>query len=115
MSAPRPITDSPWFWAYLFTTAALVAVALIGPKYSARQSQIESQYQGRQGGSRDQSNATATAPLSTTERTLITLQPLFLLLAAITMIAWIVCWRSRATNQHRKTDFRPSTSDLPFS
>src|SRR5438270_436057 len=27
-SAPRPISDSPWFWAYLFSTSALIALTL---------------------------------------------------------------------------------------
>jgi hypothetical protein len=104
MSAPRPITDSPWFWAYLFTTAALIALALIGPKYSARQSQIEQQFQGRQGGTQSLSGELPRGPLSTTERTLITLQPLFLLLAGITMIAWIVFWRTHRARYSHHTD-----------
>lgn len=109
MPAPRPITDSPWFWAYLFAIAALIALALIGPKYSARQSQIERQFQGRQRGLQNLNGETPNSPLSTTERTLITLQPLFLLLAAITMIAWIVFWRTHRAHHRNHTDSWPLT------
>ncbi|MEO8498553.1 MAG: hypothetical protein ABI614_26115, partial [Planctomycetota bacterium] len=37
----KSITDSPWYWVYLFCTAGVVALLLAGPKFAARQSQIE--------------------------------------------------------------------------
>lgn len=43
-----PLTDSPWFWLLLFANAALVGVALIGPKYNRRQGAIERRYEARQ-------------------------------------------------------------------
>ena len=96
--ASRPISDSPWFWAYLFTTTALVALALIGPKFAARQSQIEREYQGRQRAAQNQGGQTPSGELSSAERTLITLRPLFLGLAAVTTVAWIVFWRTRTSH-----------------
>ncbi|HMC11370.1 MAG TPA: hypothetical protein VKH44_08775 [Pirellulaceae bacterium] len=98
-SAPRPPSDSPWFWAYLFATAALVALALIGPKFAAGQAQIEREFQGRQRAAQNIQGQEPTGNLSTAERTLITLRPLFLALAAITTIAWIVFWRSHLNRQ----------------
>lgn len=98
MSSPaarQPITDSPWFWAYLFGTAALVALALASPKYSARQAQIEREYQGR---SRAAQNLNGVAPnlrMSTAQRTIISLRPLFVVLAAVTAVAWLVFWLRR--------------------
>jgi hypothetical protein len=93
-SIRRPMTDSPWFWVYLFSTAALVALALIGPKFAARQAQIEREYQGRQRAAQQVQGAEPTGELSTAEKTLITLRPLFLGLAAVTVAAWIVTWLS---------------------
>src|SRR5688572_25207080 len=93
-SARRPISESPWFWAYLFTAAALVALALAGPKFAARQSQIEREFQGRQRAAQNQGGQTPSGELSSTERTLITLRPLLLGLAVITIAAWIVFWRT---------------------
>jgi hypothetical protein len=92
-AAPRPITDSPWFWAYLFCTAALIALAVIGPKYALRQAHIEREFQGRQRAAENLSGREPSVGLSSSGTTLITLQPLFFALAAITTVAWIVFWR----------------------
>jgi hypothetical protein len=89
----RPITDSPWFWAFLFSTTALLALAVIAPKFAQRQAHIEREYQGRQRAAENLNNREPSVSLSHPGATLITLQPLFFALAAITMVAWIVFWR----------------------
>jgi hypothetical protein len=98
-SAVRPITDSPWFWAYLFATTALICLALIGPKFAARQAQIEREFQGRQRVAQQTHGQEPSGQLSTAERTLITLRPLFWGLSIITTVAWIVFWRSHIARQ----------------
>jgi hypothetical protein len=95
MAPAHPITDSPWFWAYLFGTAALIALALAGPKFSQRQTQIEREFQGRQRAAQNLNGQQPDVEMSSVGRTLITLRPLFLGLAAITTVAWIAFWRSR--------------------
>jgi hypothetical protein len=100
-SAPRPVTDSPWFWAYLFATAALIALALIGPKFAARQSQIEREFQGRQRAAQYLNRQEPSGTLSTGERTLITLRPLFLGLAAVTIAAWIIFWKKHTARNNQ--------------
>jgi hypothetical protein len=97
VSPASPITDSPWFWAYLFGTAALIALALAGGKYGPRQAQIEREFQGRQRAAQNLNGQTPSVGLSTSQRTLVSLRPLFLTLAAITAGAWLVFWR-----QHRR-------------
>jgi hypothetical protein len=48
-SPGRPrLTDSPWFWLLLFANAALIGVAVIGPKYNIRQAGVERRYEARQ-------------------------------------------------------------------
>src|SRR5580765_1754130 len=98
-SASRSYTDSPWFWAYLFATAALVALALIGPKFAARQAQIEREFQGRQRAAQNAQGQEPSGTLSTAEKTLISLRPLFFGLAAISTVAWIVFYRTRMLTQ----------------
>jgi hypothetical protein len=39
--AAESLADSPWFWAYVFACGGLVALMLMGPKYQARQVQID--------------------------------------------------------------------------
>ena len=102
-SSTRPIADSPWFWAYLFSTAALIALALAGHKYGPRQAQIEREFQGRQRAAQNLNGQQPSVELSTAERTLITLRPLFFALAAVTTVAWIVFWRKRVHQQRRVT------------
>jgi hypothetical protein len=95
MAAARPLTDSPWFWIYLFGTAALIALALIGPKFGPRQAQIEREYQGRTRAAQNLNGVEPDLAMSSAERTLITLRPLFLGLAAITSLGWIIFWWTR--------------------
>ena len=104
----RPITDSPWFWAYLFGTAALIALALAGGKYGPRQAQIEREFQGRQRAAQNVSGQEPDVALSTARRTLVTLRPLFIALAAITTGAWLVFWRQR--RRSRQPASPPATS-----
>jgi len=40
-------TDSPWFWALLFSLMSLVGIGLIAGKFDRRQRQIESRFLGR--------------------------------------------------------------------
>jgi hypothetical protein len=95
LAARQPVADSPWFWVYLFGTAALVALALASPKYSARQAQIEREYQGRSRAAQQLNGVSPNLRMSTAQRTIITLQPLFVVLAAATAVAWLVFWLKR--------------------
>ncbi|MFM8733858.1 MAG: hypothetical protein ACKOC8_01485 [Pirellulales bacterium] len=45
---PRPLADSGWFWATVFSSMALVAIGLISGKFDVRQRQVEARYLGRQ-------------------------------------------------------------------
>jgi hypothetical protein len=42
-----PITDSPWFWVFLFCAFALVMVAIYGHNARDRQAMLERRYQAR--------------------------------------------------------------------
>lgn len=41
------LTDSPWFWGYVFACAACVALLLALPKYMHRQRELELEFAAR--------------------------------------------------------------------
>lgn len=93
-SGPPQITDSPWFWAYLFGVCALIGLVLAVPKYGERQSQIERSYQGRQRAAQQQHDQEPNVPMSSPANTLITLYPLFVAVGILSICAWIMLWRT---------------------
>jgi hypothetical protein len=67
-SSPPPLTDSGWFWALMFSLMALVAIAVIGPKWDWRQRQLEGRYLGRaQAAAERQRRAEGLAPVDLAE------------------------------------------------
>lgn len=93
---PPPLSDSPWFWAYLFATAGLVALWLASGKYSVRQGQIERQFQAREEARLAQGGKPAKLPVPTSfEQLRVPLRPLYLILAPIVAGCWIVFWLRR--------------------
>lgn len=90
-----PISDSPWFWLYLFATGGLISLVLITPKFSQRQVEIERQAQGRERAIQARAGEQPTAAMSTRGDTVITLWPLYCLLGAMLTIGWLVLWWSR--------------------
>ena len=99
------LADSPWFWAYLFGVGALIALALMLPKFNARQSQIEREYQGRTRAAQNLNQQQPNMPMSTPGSTLVTLAPLMVLVGVSTAIAWLVFWRQR-TRRGRPEELR---------
>jgi hypothetical protein len=88
------LTDSPWYWVYLFSTAGLIALILVGPKFAFRQSQIERSAQGRQRAAQNMSGSEPTTQMSTVESTHIVLRPLYFVLGGILACAWLnLSWR----------------------
>lgn len=47
-SPSASLSDSPWFWLFLFGGTALLSLLVIGPKYQVRQAKLERKAQGRQ-------------------------------------------------------------------
>lgn len=115
-STRRPLSDSPWFWAYLFGTCALIALALAAPKFSRRQVQIERESQGRERAAQRLNGQTPTVPMSTVGDTQVTLRPLFIGVGGLTVLAWAVFWWTRyrtPVTMNRSGDSTPRDSSLP--
>lgn len=92
----QPITDSPWFWGYIFATAALIALAVAAPKYYPRQTQLERQFLARQEGGQtmkgDQGESIAPPD---GKNLILSLGPLFLICASLLVVAWGRFWWTR--------------------
>jgi hypothetical protein len=118
MDAARPsrpsITDSPWYWLYLFATAGLLALLLIGPKFTARQAQLERNYQGRQRALQHRAGEAPHTPLSTPKDTAIRLGPLYTVLLVLLLAGWSGLWlrhvRQKKTSLYAAPEMVPAPS-----
>lgn len=90
----KPITESPWYWFYLFATTGLIFLVVMSPKFASRQAQVERQNQGRNRAIQQQIGQTPTTEMSTSDKTLVTLRPLFWILGGVLVVAWALLWWS---------------------
>jgi hypothetical protein len=92
----RPkLTESIWFWGYLFSTAALIILFVMQSKISSRQFDEQRNFQARQ---QTYENATRPAnPINVTEKTAntITTTPLFIVMGVMFAVSWIMLCRQR--------------------
>ena len=94
------LADNPWFWIYVFSAAALVALLLASGKYSTRQTQLERRFMARQEGGQTIKNADGDSIETPNEGNLILrLGPLFIICGLLLAVAWSRFWWTR---------FRPS-------
>jgi hypothetical protein len=105
--APRvkpSLTDSPWFWAMIFSAMGVTLLLAISPKYAKRQGRLELQYQARQeitrrqvegsGAMREPGEEGSAAPPGPGEL-IIPLWPLVLLFAVLFALAAGMLYRAR--------------------
>lgn len=99
----KPIVDSPWFWAALFSAVALAALMAMSGKYGRRQANIEQKYQAREqvrwseggGGQTPRNNLEYSQPGAT----FIPLWPLSILLGSVIVVSVVMLIRSRKSNR----------------
>lgn len=97
------VTDSHWFWIYVFGMAGLAGLLLIGPKFSQRQARLESKQAGRESAWKqrvaeqapadatptgENSNSVVPDPSSPTTPPRVPLWPLATLLTLLMIVAW---------------------------
>ncbi len=108
---PAPVTDSPWFWVLAFSLTGLLALAVIGGKYSRRQANIERNYQARErvaervtAEAQAVNNSVAAPRINDSEaqreyaspgNRLIPVWPLAILLGLVSIAAAVMLYRSR--------------------
>lgn len=109
----EPITDSPWFWLYLFATTALILLVVFRSKLDIRQAEIERQHQARELASQTleagQDAAPSDSPItvSTPENTLIGWSYIYVVLGLLVSVGWVRLWYVR----FRKPDDPPPSAD----
>ncbi|MFO0817866.1 MAG: hypothetical protein U1A77_07990 [Pirellulales bacterium] len=94
-STRPPLSDSPWFWLYVFGTAGIVALLWMSPKFGARQSQLDRQFEGRRHVMSQPADVAAARPFSNPERRAESLRPLYWIMLAGLMAGWIALWWQR--------------------
>jgi hypothetical protein len=90
----RPkLTDSIWFWGYLFSTAALIILFVMQSKISSRQNNEQRNFQARQ---QTYENASRPDnPTNVTQKTThtVTTTPLFIVIGIAFSVSWIMLYR----------------------
>lgn len=94
-SSRPPLSDSPWFWLYVFGTAGIVALLWMSPKFGARQSQLDRQFEGRRHVMSQPADVAAARPFSNPERRAASLRPLYWILLAALVAGWVALWWQR--------------------
>jgi cytoskeletal protein RodZ len=94
-SSRPPLSDSPWFWLYVFGTAGIVALLWMSPKFGARQSQLDRQFEGRRHIMSQPADVAAARPFSNPERRAGSLRPLYWIMLAALVAGWIALWWQR--------------------
>lgn len=98
MDQARPkLSDSPWFWVYLFGVAALIAMFLIGQKADTVQAQRDGNFTRRQASLERQAGKNVETKSAdgteTAEPRYVDFNIFYAILGAVTVFAWIMHWR----------------------
>jgi hypothetical protein len=90
----RASTDSPWFWVFVFSASALVALTAIGPKHLRRQERLERMADQR---ALQQTDADSPAPSPELDGTtsIESLRWMSLVLLAVMFVSAVALWRHR--------------------
>jgi len=89
------LTESIWFWGYLFSTAALIILFVMQSKISSRQNDEQRNFQARQ---QTYENVTRPDnPTNVTQKTVhtVTTTPLFIVLGITFSVSWVMLCRQR--------------------
>jgi len=94
-----PLTDSPWFWLYVFATAGVLSLVLIGPKFGARQSQLDRQFEGRRHITQLPADVPGQRPYSSAVVREQSLRPLYVILTVAVLGGWLLLWWQRYSSR----------------
>lgn len=109
----KKLTESAWFWVYLFSTAGLIGLVILQGKFDTRQDLEEINFRARMQ-TYEEAGATHTTDQDNTQsEQLVTLTPLYILFGAIFAFSWAMIWKQRIlvkSNESISTAVEPSAS-----
>ena len=121
----KKLTESIWFWIYLFSTAGLISLVVIQGKFDTRQDLEEVNFRARMqtytGEPEIVNKQTITDTNSddlqnTGDQQIVTLTPLYILFGLIFAVSWVILWKQRIlcrrtpVNTSGKTNFKTPIS-----
>jgi len=121
----KKLTESIWFWIYLFSTAGLISLVVLQGKFDTRQDLEEVNFRARMQtytGEPDIVNQQTTAGTRPDElqnlqnpgdQQIVTLTPLYILFGLIFAISWIILWKQRILGRHAPTESSGKTNVKP--
>lgn len=124
----KKLTESIWFWVYLFSTAGLISLVVLQGKFDTRQDLEEINFRARMqtytGESDLVDQQTTTAANSDevqdpADQQIVTLTPLYILFGLIFAVSWIILWKQRilarpdSTESSGKPPVKPPLSTEP--
>jgi|TARA_B100000519_G_scaffold185078_1_gene179949 hypothetical protein len=104
----KKLTESIWFWIYLFSTAGLISLVILQGKFDTRQDLEEINFRARMQTYED-STATSLAVKTPSNEQIVTLTPLYILFGLIFAVSWIVLWKQRILSKPSQ-----SQTERPF-
>ena len=104
----KKLTESIWFWIYLFSTAGLISLVILQGKFDTRQDLEEINFRARMQ-TYEGSTATSLAAKTSSNEQIVTLTPLYILFGLIFAVSWIVLWKQRILSKPSR-----SQTERPF-
>lgn len=119
----KKLSESVWFWIYLFSTAGLISLVILQGKFDTRQDLEEINFRARMQTYEDDTDNSATdMPARTTDEftneQIVTLTPLYILFGLIFIVSWVVLWKQhilRKSAENQSDEQSSTNSDPPLS
>ncbi len=115
----KKLTESIWFWIYLFSTAGLISLVVIQGKFDTRQDLEEVNFRARMqtytGEPEIVNKQTITDTNSedlqnTGDQQIVTLTPLYILFGLIFAVSWFILWKQRILGRRTPVDTSGKTN-----
>ena len=115
----KKLTESIWFWIYLFSTAGLISLVVIQGKFDTRQDLEEVNFRARMqtytGEPEIVNKQTITDTNSedlqnTGDQQIVTLTPLYIFFGLIFAVSWFILWKQRILGRRTPADTSGKTN-----